>query len=539
MSASQDKKQRRMDRESGTDKRTIARMEQEKQKRKSKTRWTIGTIITILLVAVILVANSNLFYNVFPAVKVGDKSYTNAEYQYYYYSSYYQFCNNYSNYLDYLLDTAIPLEDQAFDSAFPSLLGINVPDALSDAEVYPEPTWADYFRETALANMMQITAIYEKAVEEGYTLSDEEAAAIENEMAGYDDYAENNDIASTKKFLAAYYGRGCTESIVRDLLEMSYIASDYSSDTYNGFTYTADDLAAWYDENKDIYDTFDYMTYFVAADTVEVANDVTDPDTGEVTQETAEETTEETMAAAKEQADALAEEITDAESFAAAVSAVSADAEPSASTVVSGYNLSTLYSEWMLDAARKTGDVTVAESEGAGYYVVMFESRDDNSYNTVSVRHILVKAQDADGDGAYSEEELEAAKAEIDEIYEAWQSGEATEESFAALANEKSEDAGSNTNGGLYENIYKGQMVDEFNDFCFAEGRRAGDTGIVLGQSSSYSGYHLVYFVGEEGPYCDYIADASLRNDDYLTWQDALEAVHPVNTNFIFRFAVQ
>ena len=72
------------------------------------------------------------------------------------------------------------------------------------------------------------------------------------------------------------------------------------------------------------------------------------------------------------------------------------------------------------------------------------------------------------------------------EILAEFNSGDKTEDSFAELANKYSEDEGSNTNGGLYENIAKGQMVQEFNDFCFAD-HKAGDTGIVYGESSSYA----------------------------------------------------
>ena len=55
-------------------------------------------------------------------------------------------------------------------------------------------------------------------------------------------------------------------------------------------------------------------------------------------------------------------------------------------------------------------------------------------------------------------------------------SGDATEDSFAALANEKSDD-GNGTTGGLYENVYPGQMVSSFNDWCFDESRQTGNTG--------------------------------------------------------------
>ena len=34
------------------------------------------------------------------------------------------------------------------------------------------------------------------------------------------------------------------------------------------------------------------------------------------------------------------------------------------------------------------------------------------------------------------------------------------------------------SSGGLYTDIYRGQMVSEFEDWCFDPSRQAGDTGI-------------------------------------------------------------
>ena len=114
----------------------------------------------------------------------------------------------------------------------------------------------------------------------------------------------------------------------------------------------------------------------------------------------------------------------------------------------------------------------------------------------IDVRHILLIPDggtvDA-GTGAkmYSEEEWDACRQAAEALLEQWRNGEATEDSFAALANEHSEDPGSNTKGGLYEYVYQGDMVDAFNDWCFDASRQPGDTGIV---KTSY-GYHLMYFV--------------------------------------------
>ncbi len=128
--------------------------------------------------------------------------------------------------------------------------------------------------------------------------------------------------------------------------------------------------------------------------------------------------------------------------------------------------------------------------------IVVTDDEVREQHPTIAVRHILTKAV-ADENGVYTDEAKEAAKARAEEIYNEWLAGEATEESFAALAEQYSEDAGSNTNGGLYDAVTKGQMVPEFDAFCFEEGRESGDTGIVYGESGAYAGYHVMYYVGE------------------------------------------
>ena len=44
--------------------------------------------------------------------------------------------------------------------------------------------------------------------------------------------------------------------------------------------------------------------------------------------------------------------------------------------------------------------------------------------------------------------------------------------------------------GGLYEGVTVGQMVEEFEDWCFDEARQSGDHGLV---KTAY-GYHIMYF---------------------------------------------
>ena len=107
-----------------------------------------------------------------------------------------------------------------------------------------------------------------------------------------------------------------------------------------------------------------------------------------------------------------------------------------------------------------------------------------------------------------------AAKQKAEDLLAQWKAGDATEDSFAELANENSADSGSNTNGGLYSQVHQGQMVDAFNDWCFDPARKAGDTGIV---ETDY-GYHIMYFVGTDLPYWQVQVEDTLKNDDFNTW---------------------
>jgi len=213
--------------------------------------------------------------------------------------------------------------------------------------------------------------------------------------------------------------------------------------------------------------------------------------------------------------------------------------EDAASTAYSNTltgSIYTTYADWITDAARKAGDVnyfpntyTSTDENGeetttvSGYYVVMFGSSNDNNFPLVNVRHILAAFEGGTTDSTtglttYSDAEKLAAKAEATALYNEWKDGAATEDSFASLANEKSDD-GDGTTGGLYENIYPGQMVTAFNDWCFDASRKAGDTDIV---ETDY-GFHVMYFSGNSDvTYRDYMIEDELRSADYNEWYNAL-----------------
>ena len=146
----------------------------------------------------------------------------------------------------------------------------------------------------------------------------------------------------------------------------------------------------------------------------------------------------------------------------------------------------------------------------------------------INVRHILIKAEDMDSDGQTSEDEKAAARTKAQELLETWKENP-TEENFAALASEHTADGGSKSSGGLYENVYPGQMVQAFNDWCFDASRQSGDTGIV---ETEY-GFHIMYFVADTGEYQWKIeAQKDYTNDRMVTMLTEITEAYPTEVNY-------
>lgn len=507
MSASQDKKTRSQQRAEGTERRQVAAQKKAQEDRKSRAKWIAGTIAVVVLVAAILIGNSSLFYRQ-KALKVADETYSVAEVNYFYNVAYQNFYSTYGSAATYFgLNTNQPLDSQEY--------------TMSDEF----DTWADYFLNEAKQSMTEITALSKAAAEEGMTLSEEDQEEIDEQIESIKEYAKSAGYSSASKYMEAIYGRGTNEQIVRAMMEKSMLASNYAQEKQNSFTYTDDEIKEEYANHASEYDLFSLSYYLVAAET----ETSTDDDGHEVSAPT-----DETMAAAKEVADKIAEATKDAKTFAAAVAELGEpvaaldeegnptdETNPAEPTVVEdsqGSNLSMYsFADWANDDSRKVGDVGVIEDEDSGYYVVLFQGRDGNDYHTVDVRHILIQVTDADEDGEISDEEKAEAEKTMADIQAEWDASDKTEDTFAALAEEYSQDHGSHHNGGLYEHVYKGQMVTEFDDFCFADGRKTGDVELVYNEST---GYHLIYFVGENDLYCDYLGDQLLRSEDYSAWQE-------------------
>lgn len=149
----------------------------------------------------------------------------------------------------------------------------------------------------------------------------------------------------------------------------------------------------------------------------------------------------------------------------------------------------------------------------------------------VDVRHILVLPEGATVDTIYtetfSEEAWAVGEKNAQDILNQWLSGEKTEDSFAALANEHSADTGSNTNGGLYTDVEPGMMVEEFDAWCFDEARQVGDYAIV----KTALGYHIMYFSGSRPIWVSY-AESDLMGERGMALINSVTEKYPMEADY-------
>lgn len=375
--------------------------------------YTVLAIILAIIIAALIMWNNGVFSEKTEtnpnAVMVGDVYYDVATLDYYYslaYNETYYMAQMYAQYgLDYGYDTSLSPSEQTYDASAGT-------------------SYHDYFLSEAKSYLQEVAAISLAAETAGYTLSEEGLESVESQLASVENTLLQYTVmygGSDSYYLTAMYGTNMTMDKMEELLTQSTLATEYATYCYDNFTYDEETIGTYYEENKDELDSYDFRALYIAsapeADVDEDGN----------TLDSTEEQIADAMAIAKASADTMAAAVKSGTGFNEAAmdyvaeTSVEYYADPDYNTYYDtlGSELSSLYSEWLMDESRSAGDVGVVEYTDSGYYVVELIAREkrDNSYQTVDVSYALVTADttettDDDGIVSYVSTDAQLADAE-------------------------------------------------------------------------------------------------------------------------------
>lgn len=477
--------------------RAAAEQQERKQQKRNNALYIVIGVVFALAVAFAIVWNTGVIQENSPAVTIDGEKYTADEMQIYYLNAFSAFVNNNYYYIDYLgLDYNAPLETQTINETAAIFLGKDITSA-------GKLTWHDVFLSEAVSQMTTVQNTLAEAEKTGFVYPDSMLRDYE-ESVGYIQVSASYSGVSEDQYLSNYFGADIKAEIYYEQMLRLMKVDAYMADFEAGLNFSEEELEAVYVSDPKSYDRVVYE-YLAINGNVESTTDAE----GKTV-----EPTEEERSAAMEAARALAADLQAQHKQGKALADMQSDKVAHYQSSGAGY-YSGLLMDWLFEEGREKNETAVLEA-GTTVYVVRFVDRARQDYNTINVRHALITpaatelTKEDEGYEAEVEKLDGEAKAKAEALLAEWKAGEATEASFAKLANQNSADS-DGTDGGLYTQVSKGQMVTEFEDWCFAEGRKAGDTGIV---KTTY-GYHIMYFSGEDLPYWKTIVLEQLITEAY------------------------
>jgi len=480
-----------------------------KLKKKKRIKITIVIVVLVLVSALAITVNSSFIRRAIPVVTIDGKGFTAAEFEYFFnaeYGEYTEFLSQFQGMEGLLPDPSRNLSSQIYDHE-------------------TGETWADFISGMAFNSMAELVSMYNAAKAAGFELSAEHQAEIDEEIEMIAFQAAMSGFPTGEMLLQRMFGTSMNERVYRDIMEFIATARNYSEQVRDSYVFSSDSIAAYYAENRDELDAFNYRILYID-------NLLDDPEHTYV------------------QAVEIANNISSEEDFIEAAWTLEGEDFDPASTFfrMQGSWLDEDLGEWLRDDARAYGDVTILEIE-SGASVVLFLSRDDNNYRTVGMRQILISREQVDPFDFPGEEHdpdfhaaLEQAETILHEradfVNGMFVAMGSTEDALLGLMEEHSDDS---TPGGYYSlitripyqstHIQTLRLVPEIEDWLFEDGRSIGDTELIY---TPAFGYHLVYFTGWGDLFFEIIAEDRLRTRDHSEWANGLTHGVPVkNAAFI------
>lgn len=472
------------------------------KKRRALRDKIIGIVCAVLAVIVLCTAigcsafnNSGFVLRRTVSITTENYSVDNAVLSFYFYNAYQTFMGQYGELATYFgLDTTKSLKTQIC-----TLTG-------------EQTTWFKYFMDQAVSELKTILLFCEEATARGLTLEASDYDSIDAYIDGMEQQAKAEGV-SKAFYIRAVYGKGVKEQDVRRALELSALYSKCYNAIVSEYEYTDADYDAYIEENPDALLHYSYATVSMSTADGMVEGDVTAEVIASFKEKFAAVTN-------KEEFDAVAYDYLKNNAYKNYTDKTDEDilAEIEGFTVENALYSAGEFADWAKSAEGKVNGVFFVENEDGTALdaSILLAKPALAEYDSVNVRHILLTTD--------TYETIDAARAKGEELLAQWKAGEATADAFGALAAEFSEDSAEN---GLYENVLQGNMVDAFNDWIFAEGRAAGDTGIV---ETEY-GIHVMYMDGFGMTAWKVEADNALKSAAFKADQDEMAKKYTITVD--------
>lgn len=481
--------------------------EKKKAQREERIGMIAGIAIVIALICLVASFPIRTYLTVNGTyVKVAGEKVTRVEFDY----NYNLIKNDYYNQNGYYL----------------SMFGIDLTGDLS-SQMYSETlSWKDYFEQLTIQSIVNNKALRDQAQAAGFTYdASEEYAKYREDLKKT---AAEAGITE-KEYIQQSYGTYATESRIKKYIIQGMEINAFYEKLSEEKAPSAEEIQAYYEENASSYDSVDYRLTIVNAELPTEPTELADPvEESEGTGDTEGNTTDTEEAYQPSEAEiAHAMELAYAEAE-EALKNISTEGELKENVLKSG--VVSLLQEWLFSAERKAGDTTIVENTTSNlYYVAEFEKRYRDETPSVDARIIILDTDAAVG---------------ADAVLDEWNTGAATEESFAEIA-DKYNDSDNSPEGGLYEGLINDGLPEALADWLYDSTRAAGDTTAISGGEGEAS--YVVYYVGTNAPrwslniestllqktmnaYMDVITEGyevedTKGNLDYLKIQAAVEAV--------------
>ena len=323
-------------------------------------------------------------------------------------------------------------------------------------------TWHKYFLDLATNYIGEALIYAEAALDNGLKLDDADTQKIDDMIAELKESAKDEGM-SFNRYLKEQYGKGVREEDIRRCTEMLLMAEKQIDSIDDSISPTDKEVEDYYQKNRKFIDSMSYVSYSFSGSTAKTR-----------AQEAAKAKN------AEEFKKYLVNFIKNNTSHKTDTAALKEYESHISENVYFSEESDTM--NWLYDSKRKAGDtyIEVTDLSTTVYFVLSPAVR--NTKQSVNIRHILLTTT------TYSN--LAAAKFKGEELLAEWQKTPTTQK-FSELAKEYSEDVDTSESGGLYEDYLAGGIENayEFDEWCFAEGRKAGDAEVI---GTEY-GAHFMY----------------------------------------------